>query len=200
MNQETYNLWYLIAQVVIGGVIVWYTVETFKLRKQGREQLDLLHLQFQRSVAPYIFSGFRTREIASFGRSCTVWNPTDRPAHDISVFVFDGIEYFSSLRCIDTLGQTDMGEAEDIPANGPLSAEEAFEKLLIDYPDCSSQIVNRLKNRETPYLAVLYRDINGELYLAVRTTTFDSARNAQLAARNFVLYPDLRLTATQNRE
>jgi len=127
MDQDLYNLLSLIVQVAVGGVVGWYTLETKKIRTQGEKQLRLLRFQFQRSVAPYLFSAFRTGEIATFGRACIVFNPTDRPAHDISVFVFDGVEHFFSLRCIDTLGHTDEDSAKDIQASGPISAETALE-------------------------------------------------------------------------
>lgn len=196
MRTELYNLisaWYYALSIVIQlavGVIIWlYTSETRKIRKDGEGQLHLLRLQSQRSVAPCLFSGFRTREIGSFGRACAVWNPTDRLAHDISVFVFDGVAYFSSLRCIDTLRQADQTDAEDIQANGPVSAEIAFERVLMNYPDCPQKILERLRDHQKSFIGVLYRDINGLLYLAVRAATFDEARNSQLIDRNFILYP-----------
>ncbi len=123
MNQAVYNLWSLIIggigsviSLAVAIVILWYTVETQRLRRQSeqhtsllrdqlavsRRQTDLFAEQVLYATRPFVMCA-----IESFARGgsefatghplravkaeyCgSLWNPTERFAHDLRVLVHD---------------------------------------------------------------------------------------------------------------
>jgi hypothetical protein len=121
----------------VGLVVWWYTRVTQGIRLQGQRQLELLQaqlhqgerqletlqMQVQLGLAPYLIarvtaysrggqtvSGTQTADSRA-SKTCNVWNPTNRPAHQVCALVYTGGgNYFWSEEECDVLVDSDVAD------------------------------------------------------------------------------------------
>jgi|SRR5579875_1141464 len=170
MAQDTYNLCSFIVGLVGVIVLAWYTIETQRLRKTSQRQVDVSERQAQLfaeqaslSIRPFLICKVTDAKPGS-GWMGVLWNPTDRVAHDIRVFICEETGYYWSDESPVLIK---MGEHAQWVARGPVVGDNPFWVLesVYDKTRIRSQLQfleQQMRDRDT---AIFFRDINGNIHM-----------------------------------
>jgi hypothetical protein len=171
MSQATYDSWSIILQCVVGLAVIWYTIETNRIRKQASQQQQLMAAQIgivQRqidlSVAPYVVATAVTAAQpmgTKKGFPCSVRNMTKNLAHHIRVVISDpgrsGL-YFSEE------GLEVINEKETLPVVGPLDRKKVIKWLSEEYGSCDG-LFRLLDESGDAFIAVFFYDLQNKVYM-----------------------------------
>jgi hypothetical protein len=177
--------------VAVGIVIYWYTRVTDGLRQQSEHQTELIREQLQVSrrqaelFAEQVLSAIRpfvTCEITSFVRGGNefppghpmrfvnavyygnLWNPSDRVAHDLRVLVHEHSTGYYWSNEPPVLRKA--GESATWSASGPLDEDRALRHPENVYGAERIHFQRQVleQNRDRDYIAIFFRDVNGNVY------------------------------------
>jgi hypothetical protein len=216
MNQETYNFWGIILQIAgvvvsagVGGIVWWYTVETRKLRiesekqvglfaqelKIGERQVGLFTQQLKMSIKPYLIGsiqeyypgGTRVQNTAvasvKAGYVCPVANHTDRTAHQVFLLLRNqATGFFFGDFVADVVSRSPL----NFRAEGPCIMDDAEQQVRNVYGIGADALLQRLRLETQDYLAVFFRDIDGDLYVAVRSARLTSTDIRRLGVNRII--------------
>jgi len=185
----------------VGLVVWWYTRVTQGIRLQGQRQLELLQaqlhqgerqletlqMQVQLGLAPYLIarvtaysrggqtvSGTQTADSRA-SKTCNVWNPTNRPAHQVCALVYTGGgNYFWSEEECDVLVDSDVadGAGQGLTARQLPTQDDVLHAIQRQYRQDGDRYTDLVRNTAHGFLAVFFRDVNGNLYVAIRQVDF----------------------------
>ena len=174
--------WSLIVEILLLLVVVWYAIETQKLRRQSEGQLKVLRDQFRVALIPYL--EVRPSEFQAGGSrldkapvrvlgaryQCIIFNLTDRLAHHVHAMVYDGTgQYYWSEEGAEAIRNQEDKLPTVLSAKGPLSNREEIVRRVKDvYGQESEELLEHLKRGAKPLLAVFFRDANEGLHLVIR--------------------------------
>ena len=202
----------------VGAVVWWYTRVTKGIRVQGQRQLELLQAQLQQGerqleilqtqlqlgLAPYLIARVtayrRGGQIvpntkiadARGSQTCRIWNPTDRPAHQVSALVYTGGgNYFWSGEDCDVLVDYDGdGAGHELTARQLQSQDDVIHAIQREYRQDGDRYIDLVRDTAHGFLAIFFRDFNGNLYVAVRQVDFDGhGEEAVMHHTNRILRP-----------
>jgi hypothetical protein len=179
MTSETYNFWNIIIQtfsalvsMAVGGAVLWYTLETHKLRVSTEDQVDLLRAQSARAAMPFAqptfkeFAVVRMGDAPESGLSLRIENPVAASAFYVGVILMTEGQWHVALETIplisggETLTHLTRFRATSNPA-------ELRSLLASDYPDLPEALFLCLLSKE-PYVATVALDRYGREYLVKR--------------------------------
>lgn len=185
----------IIVQLALASVAIWYTIETRKLRIQNEAQMKLLREQTRLSLTPYLVPGIADVDLALLRKNiaedksltedqrkeklskldeakikfvCNVHNPTSKTPHHVNVYIYD-----SRTRSFleGDYGKEWIAEkgSELFQVSEPyLGRDEVVESIRKQYGDGTDFIFRQLSAGDQSYIAIIFRDLEGRLYMAKR--------------------------------
>ena len=185
----------LLVQLALAGAAIWYTIETRKLRLQSEQQMGLLKNQTRLSVAPFLVPGLidvnlavlrdnvqqrtdlsdeqKTEALANISRSyvkyvCTVNNPTTKVPHHINLYIYDSStkSFLSADYSKEWIAEKDN---ELFQVSEPCySRDDVLKRIKDQYGNGLDFIDKHLVVGDISYIALLFRDLEGRVYLTKR--------------------------------
>lgn len=185
----------IVVQLLLAGAAVWYAIETRRLRIQNSAQMDLLKNQTRLSVAPYLIPGLVDIDLAVWKQQivdndelseekkqealtkiadadikfvCAVNNPTSKTPHHINIWIYD--ERTRSFLESD-FGKEWIAEkdSELFQVSEPRFAKDEVEQRIQEqYGEASAFMFRHLEVGDNSYVALVFRDMEGRIYLAKR--------------------------------
>jgi len=183
-----------VIQVVLVGVVIWYTVETRKYRKASERQLALLREQDRLHRQPALIVGVKRwaeEAVASFLKNqmhmseeevrqrvdrarvrepilvCRVLNVLESPPLDVKAILFDAVRqtFILSDQGSDMLPQ---GQGADYTFTGEGQTRDDLLQRLQDETGGYAFLAGRLSAGEESFVAVIFKDMAGQEYLYQR--------------------------------
>jgi len=186
--------WNVIVNAIVGGIVCWYTIETKKIRQQGRTQLELMQAQLKGSqeqlklfadeveVArnqlqlsreqgrltqkPYVM--IISLKSSSSEWDCVADNPTGRICHHVHILYAEklggDLKIWSSLPHIDLLMQ-----GKDFALQKDVDLISAPSRIESLYGKrAGEEFTDILNGNAASYIAVFYQDVENFLYMDCR--------------------------------
>ena len=194
MSQEVYNLWSIVIQAVgaiisvgVGLVVLWYTVETKRLRLATDQQVKLLRIQGKAAATPFIIPGFRNWHMGGTAFlnaqspvrfvkptiQMSLLNATLAPAIDVHAVVRKDGHLYWPVTIRDAIAS---GERVDFAGElfGPLSIDTLKRTIAQEVGNLPEGIFSAIEEAEGDYLFSVFRNTNAEAFLTGRPLTFPS--------------------------
>ncbi len=177
--------------LAVGIVIFWYTKETQRLRRQSEQQttflqdqlavshrqVTLFSEQVESAARPFVLCeiescarggsafppGHAIRAVEA-GYRGSLWNPSDRVAHNLRVLVHDHSTgyYWSDEPPV----LRKFGEPTEWLASGPLDEAKALSLPVQVYGAERIRFQTKVleQHRDHDYIAIFFCDVNGNVY------------------------------------
>jgi|ERR1035437_111695 hypothetical protein len=181
----------LTVSFAVGVVVFWYTRVTEGLRRESQQQTallqdqvavsqrqaDLFAEQVLSAIRPFVACEIETfapggsafplgspmRAVTAWYRG-SLWNPSDRVAHDLRVLVHEHSTGYYWSEEPPVLRKA--GESTDWSASGPRDEERALRCPDEVYGAERMRFHRKVleQHRDHDYVAVFFRDVNGNIY------------------------------------
>jgi hypothetical protein len=201
------NIFGAVIALGVAMVIFWYTRETQRLRKESERQTVLMQAQLRVSqnqsalFAEQVLSAIRPFVLCEISDSVpggtslplrhplraikteyrgNVWNPTDRVAHDLRVLIHERSTgyYWSDEPPV----LKKEGESTAWTASGALDEDRALRLAEAVYGPERMGVQRAVLQQysDQDYVAVFFRDINGNVYASFSLITNPVAKDYRL--------------------
>lgn len=172
MSQDLYQLWSIVINSAVGLIILWYTWETRKMRKQmgdqlafSRDQIALIQRELDLTSAPYVVAttspqpGIQTPER---GFACSVKNMTRNLAHHVRVVIAEpsapGLYY--SKEGLEVVTEQQF----QVPVLGPHDRTRVLQWLKDQY-GARDDLFRLLDESGDAFIAVFFCDLQNKVFM-----------------------------------